>query len=97
MRRGTIRPYFNGNFHPGGLDIDRANHPLDRHGVAPANLWALGYLVEGPHYYTHALPRPRLPSRQVLDAELCVQEMFHLLAARNKTIHSVTPVKSAVL
>ena len=97
MRRGTVRPYFNGNFHPGGLDIDRGGHPLDRNGRVPARLWALGYVVEGAHYYTHALPRPRLPSRQVHDAELCVQEMFKQLAARNKTIHSVTPVKSAVL
>lgn len=97
MRRGIVRPYFNGSFHPGGLDIDRAGHPLDRNGRAPPNLWALGYLVEGPHYYTHALPRPRLPSRQVLDADLCVKEMFAAIAARNKPIHSVTPVKSAVL
>ncbi len=97
MRRGIVRPYFNGSFHPGGLDIDRANHPLDRNGRAPAKLWALGYLVEGAHYYTHALPRPGMPSRQVLDADRCVKEMFSAIAARDKPIHSVTPVKSAVL
>lgn len=76
LKRGTVRPYFNGSFHPGGLDIDCANHPLNRVGRIAPNLWAVGYLVEGVHYYTHALPRPLMHSRQVLDAERCVRELF---------------------
>ena len=28
MRRGLVRPYYNGVFHPGGIDIDHAGHPL---------------------------------------------------------------------
>lgn len=83
VRRGMVRPYFNGSFHPGGLDIDRANHPIERSGRVPVNLWALGYLVEGAHYYTHALPRPRLPSRQVQDADRCVGELFAALAGQH--------------
>ena len=75
LRRGLIRPYYNGVFHPGGLDINRAGQPLDAHGVALSNLWALGYLTEGGHYYTHALPRPQLRSRQVWDAEQSVMAM----------------------
>ena len=81
LKRGTIRPYYNGNYHPGGLDIDSANHPLDHAGRSRPNLWALGYLTEGAQYYTHALPRPQLPSRQVSDAERCVQAMFALLGS----------------
>jgi uncharacterized NAD(P)/FAD-binding protein YdhS len=81
LRRGTIRPYYNGTFHPGGLDIDRANHPRGRSGRICPNLWAVGYLVEGAHYYTHALPRPQLHSRQVLDADRCVAELFAMLGA----------------
>jgi hypothetical protein len=80
LRRGTIRPYYNGTFHPGGLDIDRGNHPRGRSGRICPNLWAVGYLAEGAHYYTHALPRPQLHSRQVLDAERCVAELFGMLA-----------------
>jgi hypothetical protein len=80
LRRGTIRPYYNGTFHPGGLDIDRANHPRGRSGRICPNLWAVGYLAEGAHYYTHALPRPQLHSRQVLDAERCVAELFGMMA-----------------
>ena len=36
----------------------------------------LGFLTEGPQYYTHALPRPQLNSRQVLDADRCVRALF---------------------
>lgn len=72
LKRGLSRPYYNGVFHPGGMDIDRAGHPLDGQGAALPKVWALGYPAEGAHYYTYALPRPQMRSRQVLDAERCV-------------------------
>lgn len=34
------------------------------------------YPVEGPHFYTHALPRPHMQSRQTADAQRCVLELF---------------------
>jgi uncharacterized NAD(P)/FAD-binding protein YdhS len=80
LKRGIIRPYYNGAFHPGGLDIDVDNHPLNRAGAPIGNLWALGYLTEGAQYYTHALPRPGLQSRQVLDADRCVKALFAAIA-----------------
>ena len=80
MRRGLVRPYYNGVFHPGGLDIDSGGRPLRADGQPWPNLWALGYPVEGAHYYTHALPRPLLSSRQVLDADRCVNAMFAAIA-----------------
>ena len=76
LRRGLVRPYYNGVFHPGGLDINPDGQLRDAQGRAAANFWGLGYPVEGPHYYTHALPRPLLRSRQVLDADRCVSAMF---------------------
>lgn len=76
LKRGLFRPYYNGVFHPGGIDIDDASQPLNAQGEPSRNIWALGYPVEGPHYYTHALPRPQLRSRQVLDADRCVTAMF---------------------
>jgi len=75
LRRGLARPYFNGSFHPGGIDIDSAGRPRDDFGQPSRNLWALGYLAEGAHYYTHALPRPQMRSRQVLDADRSVHAM----------------------
>jgi uncharacterized NAD(P)/FAD-binding protein YdhS len=91
LKRGLVRPYYNGVFHPGGIDINRAGQPLDAGGAALANLWALGYLTEGAHYYTHALPRPQLRSRQVWDAEQCVMA----LAAKMAENHRRSPRKRA--
>lgn len=75
LQRGLVQPYYNGDFHPGGLAINRAGQLLDAQDKVQPNLWALGYPAEGPHYYTYALPRPQLRSRQVLDAEQCVMAM----------------------
>jgi uncharacterized NAD(P)/FAD-binding protein YdhS len=80
LKRGLVRPYYNGVFHPGGIDIDDASQPRNGQGQPARNIWALGYLVEGPHYYTHALPRPLMRSRQVLDADRCVTAMFAQMA-----------------
>lgn len=82
LKRGTIRPFYNGTFHPGGIDIDADNHPLSRAGRPALNLWALGYVTEGPQYYTYALPRPQMASRQVADAERCVRALFAALDER---------------
>lgn len=81
LRRGLVRPFYNGGFHPGGIDIDGANHPVDRAGASNPRLWAIGYPVEGAHYYTHALPRPQTHARAVLDAERCVLALFGAIAA----------------
>jgi hypothetical protein len=80
LKRGLIRPYYNGVFHPGGIEIDDASQPLTTDGEPSRNIWALGYPVEGCHYYTHALPRPLMRSRQVLDADRCVTAMFAQMA-----------------
>jgi uncharacterized NAD(P)/FAD-binding protein YdhS len=84
LKRGLVRPYYNGMFHPGGIDLNRAGQPLDAAGAALANIWALGYLTEGAHYYTHALPRPQLRSRQVWDAEQCVMALAAKMTANQR-------------
>ncbi|TFW16548.1 FAD/NAD(P)-binding protein [Duganella callida] len=80
LRSGLARPYENGGFHPGGIDIDANGRLLDAQGRALPSIWALGYLTEGAHYYTHALPRPGMRSRQVLDADRCVAAMIARIA-----------------
>ncbi|MYM87423.1 hypothetical protein GTP91_09550 [Rugamonas sp. FT82W] len=99
LKRGLARPYYNGAYHPGGFDIDAAGQPRDDFGQPSRNLWALGYLVEGAHYYTHALPRPGMRSRQVLDADRCVHAMLARMEAvpLPETRHSAVPASPAAL
>jgi hypothetical protein len=50
-----------------------------------------GYPAEGPHFYTHALPRPMRRSRHLLDAEKCVREMVELIRADQPRAQSSLP------
>lgn len=80
LARGLIRPFRNGDYHPSGIDIDAAMHPIGADGTARPDIWVLGYPAEGPHFYTHALPRPHIPSRQTEDAQRCILEMLSDIA-----------------
>ncbi|WP_224039646.1 FAD/NAD(P)-binding protein [Paraburkholderia unamae] len=80
VANGLIRPYRNGDYHPGGIDIDRHLRPIGRDGTVQTRIWAIGFPVEGPHFYTHALPRPRIASRQTADAERAVLQLFDAIA-----------------
>jgi uncharacterized NAD(P)/FAD-binding protein YdhS len=84
LARGMVRPYFNGSYHPGGIEIDECNRVIDVLGKPHRNVWAIGYLVEGPHWYTQALPRTSIQSRATRDAETCVAAMYATLAARGR-------------
>jgi uncharacterized NAD(P)/FAD-binding protein YdhS len=103
LKRGLARPYYNGVFHPGGIEIDAGCRLVDATGRVAAGIWALGYPVEGAHYYTHALPRPQLRSRQVLDADRCVNAMFSQMedspgrgAPRRAASASATAVRQSI-
>jgi uncharacterized NAD(P)/FAD-binding protein YdhS len=76
LGRGLVRPYLNGGYHPGGIEIDQQLHPVGADGAPEARIWIVGFPVEGPHFYTHALPRPRIASRQTRDADQCVRELI---------------------
>jgi FAD-NAD(P)-binding len=82
---GLVRPYTNGAFQPGGLDVDAADHPITAAGTPLPNVWAVGYLVEGPRYYTYALPRPRMNSQFTNDADACVRDMFGQIQRDSQT------------
>jgi uncharacterized NAD(P)/FAD-binding protein YdhS len=82
VRRGIVRPHLNGDYHPGGLDINQAMHVIGADGKPRDNLWAIGFPVEGPHFYTHALPRPLMMSRFTQDAHHCVAKLLMSLRAR---------------
>lgn len=68
LRRGLVRPFRNGPYHPCGIDLDRDAHPIRADGRPWARAWVLGFPAEGPRFHTHALPRPGRRSTQVSDA-----------------------------
>lgn len=69
---GACVPFANGAFKPGGIAIDRSLNVIRKNGVAAENIWALGYVVEGAHYYTYVLPCPGANSRAFRDADRIV-------------------------
>lgn len=83
LKRGLIRPFCNGDYHPSGIDITPLMHPIGADGSARENIWVLGYPAEGAHFYTHALPRPHIASRQTEDAQRCVLEMFSAISRQS--------------
>lgn len=85
LRRGLVQPHMNGNYHPGGVDIDWDGHPIGRDGHLLRDVWVLGYPAEGVHFYTHALPRPMRNSRQILDAEKCVRQMLEYIDGQQQS------------
>ena len=90
LARGMVRPYVNGSYHPGGIEIDGGNRVIDGLGKPHQHVWAIGYLVEGPHWYTQALPRTLIQSRATRDAETCVAAMYAALAARGRVGFAAT-------
>jgi len=95
LKRGTVRPCYNGTYHPGGLDIDLASHPVSRAGRVFPNLWAVGCLTEGAHYSTNALPRPHVHARPVRDADRCVRDLFSTIAERDQAARKARPRREA--
>ncbi|WP_406638758.1 FAD/NAD(P)-binding protein [Amycolatopsis sp. WGS_07] len=91
VRRGVIRPFMNGDYHPSGIDIDENLRVKKADGRVHSRMWAVGYVVEGPHFYTHALPRPGIMSRQTVDAERIVLGIFDDIATVGPTRSTATP------
>lgn len=76
LDKGMVRPYYNGNYHPGGIDITRGGNPISKTGTTVKNCWVLGNLTEGANFYTYILPRPLVNSRFISDAGRSVLQMI---------------------
>jgi uncharacterized NAD(P)/FAD-binding protein YdhS len=83
LRGGTVRPYMNGAFHPGGIDVDASQNVISATGLVQRNLWALGILVEGANFCTYVLPRALVNSRFIQFSGRCALKMFALIAERH--------------
>ncbi|MDR8050743.1 FAD/NAD(P)-binding protein [Burkholderia cenocepacia] len=85
LARGIIRPFMNGDYHAGGIDIAQDMRVKDRNGIPQQRMWAVGFVVEGAHYYTNVLPRSGILSRQTVDADtivLSICDAMQLLSQR---------------
>jgi hypothetical protein len=84
VKRGIVKPFMNGSFHPGGITVDRNMNVVGAEGTALDSLWALGTLVEGCKFYTFVLPRPGANSTTMVDAGRAVGRMMDTIAQRNR-------------
>lgn len=83
LKRGLIRPFNNGPYHPCGIDIDSDHHPIGCNGLPLKTLRVIGYPTEGARFYTHALPRPFRRSGPLVDGGRAVAEMFNHIRFSN--------------
>jgi uncharacterized NAD(P)/FAD-binding protein YdhS len=97
LRRGVVRPYINGTFHPGGIDVDASQNVITACGRVQHNLWALGILVEGANFCTYVLPRALVNSRFIQFSGRCALKMFALLDARHARQPAAIPVSAPPL
>jgi len=79
LSTGLVRPYRNGDYLPGGFDVDDSYRPIGSNGKPVEHMWITGLMFEGPTFYTHALPRTALPSGQHKIAAQCVSQMLNEL------------------
>jgi uncharacterized NAD(P)/FAD-binding protein YdhS len=94
---GYVRPFHNGNFHPGGIEINRDFNWVSRRGELVGNAWALGIPTEGIKFYTFVVPRSGVNSTALVDAGRAVSKMLSLInrqpAARSPVVASPLPTE----
>ena len=74
---GMVRPFRNGGFEPGGIEVDRDLKVVDRNGLSHRGFWALGTPTEGCKFYTFVVPRPGVNSTALVDAGRAVGQMLN--------------------
>jgi hypothetical protein len=84
---GYARLFTNGEFHPGGIEVDRRFHVVSSSGESISNLWALGIPTEGAKFYTFVVPRTGVNSTALVDAGRVVLEL--LAQVHRRQVHAV--------
>jgi hypothetical protein len=80
LAKQYTRLYFNGNYHPGGIDVTPNMNVIDANGIEQNNIWALGIPTEGNKFYTFIIPRPGVNSTALVDAGRSVRALFKQLS-----------------
>ena len=73
---GHVRLFRNGDFHAGGIEIDRNHNWVSGSGSIIRNAWALGIPTEGVKWCTFVVPRPGVNSTALVDAGRSVARML---------------------
>jgi uncharacterized NAD(P)/FAD-binding protein YdhS len=76
LEDGHVRLFRNGDFHAGGIDIDRNHNWISDSGRIIPNAWALGIPTEGVKWCTFVVPRPGVNSTALVDAGRAVIAML---------------------
>ena len=91
LEDGHVRLFRNGDFHPGGIDIDRQLNWVARNGDVLRNAWALGIPTEGARWCTFVVPRPGVNSTAIVDAGRAVTAMLGAVRSREGARESRVP------
>jgi len=91
LEDGYTRLFRNGDFHPGGIDIDRQHNWVARNGDVLRNAWALGIPTEGAKWCTFVVPRPGVNSTAIVDAGRAVTAMLGAVRSREGGRESRVP------
>lgn len=83
LDRGLIRPFMNGEFSPGGIDIDSAQNAVDAQGNVQKRVWVLGIPAEGPNFCTYVLPRVQVNSRFLQFSGRCAVNILNEIQAKS--------------
>lgn len=76
IRRGYARPFYNRDYHPGGIEVTCDLQLVDGNGRPVPDMWALGMPTEGSKFYTFIVPRPGVNSTAIVDAGRVVAQMM---------------------
>lgn len=87
---GIVRPFMNGAFSPGGLDVDSAQNVVDAQGRVQKRVWALGIPAEGPNFCTYVLPRVQVNSRFLQFSGRCAVSIVADIDAQDAALNART-------
>lgn len=79
LKAGHLRLFYNGGFHPGGIEVTREFNWVTASGHTVENAWALGIPTEGGKFYTFVVPRSGVNSTALVDAGRAVSKMLALI------------------
>ena len=95
LNRGIVTPFTNGNFHPGGIHVNKNLNIVNKRNEVLSNMWAIGIPTEGCKFYTFVVPRPGVNSTAIVDAGKIVMQMLQSLEVEQSVNLPYLNIKTA--